>query len=74
MRKYLLIAVLLLPAFLCRAGGRRIPAGEAFLEPVTPRDSILIADQVRYATSFGTRAFLNVTAPPRACSRRKTAP
>lgn len=48
MRKYLLIAVLLLPAFLCRAEGRRIPAGEAFLEPVTPRDSILIADQVRY--------------------------
>ena len=48
MRKYLLIAVLLLPAFLCRAEGRRIPAGEAFLEQVTPRDSILIADQVRY--------------------------
>lgn len=49
MRKYLLISVLLLlPAFLCRAEGRRIPAGETFLEPVTPRDSILIADQVRY--------------------------
>ena len=48
MRKYLLISVLLLPAFLCRAEGRRIPGGETFLEPVTPRDSILIADPVRY--------------------------
>ena len=49
MRKYLLISVLLLlPAFLCRAEGRRIPGGATFLEPVTPRDSILIADPVRY--------------------------
>lgn len=43
--------LLLLPLW-AGAQGRRIPAGEAFLEPLTPRDSVLIADQVLYGMEF----------------------
>ena len=45
--------LLLLPALLAMtvtaaAEGRRIPAGACFLEPLQKRDSVLIADQLRY--------------------------
>ena len=49
MRKTLLLSVLLLlPALVSRAEGRRIVAGDTFLEQVTPRDSVLVADWLRY--------------------------
>ena len=47
MKWKLIISALLLPA-LCYAGGRRVEAGETFLEPLQKRDSVLIADQLRY--------------------------
>ena len=47
MKWKLIISALLLPA-LCYAGGRRVDAGETFLEPLQKRDSVLIADQLRY--------------------------
>ena len=47
MRKSILIALLLLPALL-HAEGRRIEAGETFLQPLQQRDSVLIADQLCY--------------------------
>ena len=46
--KRIIWALLLLLPLWAGAQGRRIPAGEAFLEPVTPRDSVLIADQLLY--------------------------
>lgn len=49
MRKTLLLSVLLLlPVLVSRAEGRRTQAGETFLEQLTPRDSVLVADWVRY--------------------------
>jgi len=47
--KYLLLLTVLLaiPAA-ASAEGRRIPGGETFLEQLQPRDSVLIADQLRY--------------------------
>ena len=60
--------LLLLPALLAAtvavaAQGRRIPAGESFLEPLQPRDSVLIADQLRFGVELkdieeGTPIFL----------------
>ena len=47
MKWKLIISALLLPA-LCYAGGRRVEAGETFLEPLQKRDSVLVADQLRY--------------------------
>lgn len=47
MKWKLIISALLFPA-LCYAGGRRVDAGETFLEPLQKRDSVLIADQLRY--------------------------
>ena len=47
MKWKLIISALLLPA-LCYAGGRRVEAGETFLEPLQKRDSVLVADQIRY--------------------------
>ena len=47
MKRLLVIAALLLPV-LAQAEGLRKVAGDTFLEPVQPRDSILIADQLRY--------------------------
>ena len=47
MKWKLLISALLLTT-LCYAGGRRVEAGETFLEPLQKRDSVLIADQLRY--------------------------
>ena len=47
MKWKLIISALLLPA-LCYAGGRRVDAGETFLEPLQKRDSVLVADQLRY--------------------------
>ncbi len=43
-----LIIPLLLATTLCGAEGLRKDAGEAFLEPLQKRDSILVADQLRY--------------------------
>ena len=49
MKGKLLIPVLLAAAALSAwAEGLRKDGGEAFLEPVQKRDSILIADQLRY--------------------------
>lgn len=45
--KLLIAALLLIPALLA-AEGRYSDAGDAFLEPLQKRDSILIADQLRY--------------------------
>ncbi len=47
MKLKLIISALLLPAVMY-AGGRRIDAGDAFLEPLQKRDSVLVADQLRY--------------------------
>lgn len=47
MRLKLMISALLLSAALF-AQGRRTDAGETFLEPLQKRDSVLIADQLRY--------------------------
>jgi len=47
MKWKLTISALLLTT-LCYAGGRRVEAGETFLEPLQKRDSVLIADQLRY--------------------------
>ncbi len=44
--KFVIPALLL--TTLCYAGGRRVEAGETFLEPLQKRDSVLIADQLRY--------------------------
>lgn len=48
MRKQLILISLLLLPLLLQAEGRRIDAGDTFLEPLIQRDSILIADPVRY--------------------------
>ena len=50
--KRIISALLLLLPLWAGAEGRRIPAGEAFLEPVTPRDSVLVADQLLYGMEF----------------------
>lgn len=47
MKWKLIIPALLLPALLY-AEGRRVEAGETFLEPLQKRDSVLVADQLRY--------------------------
>lgn len=47
MKGKLIISALLLPA-LAFAQGRRIEAGDTFLEPLQKRDSVLVADQLRY--------------------------
>jgi len=44
----LLISALIIP-LMAAAEGQRIDAGKAVLEPIQKRDSILIADQVRYS-------------------------
>ena len=51
--KYLLLLPVLLaiPAA-ASAEGRRIPAGKAFMEQLQPRDSVLIADQLRYGVEL----------------------
>ncbi len=48
MKRIFCITALLAATVLMRAEGRRIPAGETFLEPLQKRDSVLIADQLRY--------------------------
>lgn len=47
MKGKLIIAALLLPALLS-AEGLRKEAGDTFLEPLQKRDSVLVADQLRY--------------------------
>ena len=47
MKWKLVISALLLPA-ICFGQGRRVEAGETFLEPLQKRDSVLVADQLRY--------------------------
>jgi len=44
----LFMPALLALAVTAAAQGRRIPAGDCFLEPLQKRDSVLIADQFRY--------------------------
>lgn len=47
--KHILLMLAVLAAGVdAAAQGRRIPAGECFLEPLQERDSVLIADQLRY--------------------------
>ena len=46
--KWKLTISALLVTTLCYAGGRRVEAGETFLEPLQKRDSVLVADQLRY--------------------------
>ena len=46
--KLKLIIPALFAALLCSAEGLRQDAGETFLEPLQKRDSVLIADQLRY--------------------------
>lgn len=46
--KLLISAWLMVLPLLAGAQGRRIVSGDAFLEQITPRDSILVADQLRY--------------------------
>lgn len=48
MKGKILISVLLLLPVLLFAEGQRRNAGDAFLEPLQKRDSVLIADQLRY--------------------------
>ena len=52
MKKFLLIPALLACALLSareqEEGGRRIQAGPSFLEPLQPRDSVLVWDQFHY--------------------------
>ena len=47
-----LIGLLLAVGFGARAEGLRIDKGEAFLEPLQKRDSVLIADQFRYGVQL----------------------
>ena len=51
MKEKLLLLTLLLPV-LAFAEGQRKEAGEAFMEPLNKRDSILIADQFRYGVQL----------------------
>ena len=52
MKKFLLIPALLMCSLLSaqeqEEGGRRIQAGPSFLEPLQPRDSVLVWDQFHY--------------------------
>ena len=48
MRKSLFILLFLLLPWALGAEGRRTDAGETFLQSLQPRDSVLIADQLRY--------------------------
>lgn len=51
--KYLLLSLALLAVTgTAAAEGQRIPAGECFLEPLQKRDSVLIADQLRYGVEL----------------------
>ncbi|MBO4635054.1 MAG: hypothetical protein J5669_06750 [Bacteroidales bacterium] len=63
MKKRLVITALLLLPLLCPAEGLRKDAGQTFLEPIQKRDSVLIADQLRYGfvlenVTEGTPLFL----------------
>ena len=51
-RHLLLLPALLAMTVTAAAEGRRVPAGECFLEPLQQRDSVLIADQLRYGVEL----------------------